>query len=200
MKKLIALLLTAVMALGCAAAYAESVNVIESSDGQFKISFQLPEGTELLSGEWEADGILYQANLKGQNGLYFYLAVAAPDADESGDDEETAPVTYNEENGYTDEYIKSMLDELYADDSDNYDTGVRTTAYGSKLAVVRFNDPESPFAYIFTTWNSYEVGVTVTCVNENGTFAQITDDQVEKVVNFLSEVWMNEKEEEAPAA
>ena len=144
--------------------------------------------------------MLYQANLKGQNGLYFYIAVAAPSADESGD-EETVPVTYNEESGYTDEYVKAMLDELYSDDSDNYDTGVRTTAYGSKLAVVRFNDPEAPYAYIFSTWNGYEVGVTVTSVNENGTFAQITDDQVEHVVNFLSEVWMNEKTEEAaPAA
>ena len=198
-KKGIALLMTAVMALCCFTALAETAaNTIESSDGVFSISFQLPEGAKLLSGDWTEDGTLYQANIQGNDGLFFYLAVAAPAAEE-GDD--TSPVTYNEENGYTDEFLKNMLKELYSDDSESFDTGVRTTAYGTKLAVVRFNDPEAPSAYVFSVWKGYEVGLTLISVDEKGAQRQITDDQVQKVVDFLSEVWMSVDEPaEAPAA
>ena len=198
MKKGIALLMTAVMALCCFTAFAETAaNTIESSDGVFSISFQLPEEAKLLSGEWTEDGSLYQANIQGSDGLFFYLAVAAPAAEEF---EETSPVTYNEENGYTDEFLKSMVKELYADDSENFDIGVRTTAYGTKLAVVRFNDPEAPSAYVFSVWKGYEVGLTVISLDENSNARQITDDQVQKVVDFLSEVWMSvEEPAEAPA-
>ena len=200
MKKLIAMLITFTLALGCAAACGEgTVSTVSSMDGAFSISFQLPEGTELLSGEWNEAGDLYQAYLKGKDGLSFYLAVASP-ADPEEDEGETAPVTFNEDNGYTDEYIRSLIDDLYADEG-NYDAGVRTTAHGTKLAVVRFNDPEAPLAYIFSVWNDYEIGVTVTSMADDGTYRQITDDQVQELVDFLSEVWMNNTDEAAaPAA
>ena len=201
MKKLIAMLLAAVMALGCTACFAEgaSATTIESADGTFKISMQLPENTELLSGDWSEDGLLYQANIKGSDNLYYYMAVASPEA-ESENAEEESYATYSEEFGYTDDYLKSMIDELFADDSSNYDKGVSTTAYGTKLAVVRFNDSEAPSAYIFTMWKGYEIGVTVVNIDPEGNFRLITDDQVQKVTDFLSEVWMNNKEAEVPAA
>ena len=200
MKKLIALLLTLALALGCAAAFGEgALSTVTSVDGSFSISFQLPEGTELLSGAWDDSGDLYQANLKGQNGLFYYLAVAAPVAAE-GEEGETAPVTFNEDNGYTDEYMLSMINDLYADDG-KFDAGIQTTAYGTKLAVVRFTDPEAPSAYIFSKWNDYEIGVNVFSVDADGAYRQITDEQVQHVVDFLSEVWMSNTDEvQAPAA
>lgn len=192
MKKLIALLLAAVMAFCCAASLAETAETtIESTDGSFLVSFRLPEGAEFVSGEWNEDLSMYQANIQGADGLSFYLAVAAPAADETS--EETSLITFNEENGYTDEHIKSMLDDLYSDEYDSYDKGVRTTAYGTKLAVVRFNDPEAPSAYVFSVWHGYEVGLTVYSMDEESNLKPITDDQVQKVVDFLSEVWMNVK-------
>ena len=100
---------------------------------------------------------------------------------------------FNEENGYTDAYMEDMLRDLYADDSDDYDMGVKTTAYGTKLAIVRFNDVTAPGAYVFTVWNDFEIGLTVTSVNEDGTFNGITDEQLEKVVDFISELWMTNK-------
>ena len=196
MKKLITLTLALLMAIGCAAAE-NGDSIITSSDGAFAITFQLPEGVKMLSGEWDAAGTLYQANLQGNDGLYFYLAVAAP---LEAADEETATVTYNEENGYTDEYLKEMLTALYEDDADSFDIGVQTTAYGTKLGVIRFNDEEAPGAYIMSVWHNYEIGVTVMNVDENGNYRQVTDDQIQKIVSFLSEVWMNLAETETPAA
>lgn len=93
-----------------------------------------------------------------------------------------------------------MFDELFADDSDDYNKGVSTTVYGTKLAVVRFNDAEAPYAYLFTMWEGYEIGVTVACMDADGSYRPITDDQVQRVVDFLSEVWMANKEADAPAA
>lgn len=202
MKKLMTLLLAAMMVLSCTAVMAETAaTTIESKDGSFNVSFQMPEGATLLSGEWTEEG-LYQANIQGQDGLYFYLAIAAPEAS-AEDDEETTLVTYNEENGYTDEYIQNMLKELYADESDNFSTGVQTTAYGTKLAVVRFNDPEAPSLYVFSIWQGYEIGLTAISLDADGNAKQISDDEVQKVVDFLSEVWMSVDEAEAaetPAA
>ena len=201
MKKLIAMLLAAVMALGCAACFAEgaAATTIESADGTFKVSFQMPEGTELLSGEWYDEGKLYKANIKGSDNLYYYMAIVAPEATGENVDD-VSYVTFTEEFGYTDEYLKNMIDELYSDDSNNYDKGVSTTAYGTKLAVVRFNDPEAPYAYLFTMWEGYEIGVTFMNVDSDGTYKAVTDDQVQRVVDFLSEVWMDNKDAEAPAA
>ena len=199
MKKLIALLLTAVLALGCAAAFADET--IKSSDGNFSVSFQLPEGTTMLSGEWSEDGSIYQANIQGKDHLYFYLAVAAP-AKTGEESEETSVVTYNAENGYTDEYIKEMVTELFADDSSDLEIGVQTTAYGTKLAVIRFNDLEAPSLYVFSVWQGYEIGLSAFHVDgEDATMRPITDEQVQQVVDFLSEVWMTVDEAaEAPAA
>ena len=184
MKKWIALMLTALLALGSVASFAESaMTTIESSDGNFSVSFQMPEGATLLSGEWSEDGSLYQANIQGGDNLYFYVAIAAPVKD-AEEDEETAPVTYNEENGYTDEYILEMMKELYEDDSDAFDTEVQTTAYGTKLAVVRFKDEEAPSLYVFSVWQDYEIGLTAVSVDADGIPQQITDEQVKKVVEI----------------
>ena len=202
MKKLIAFMLALLMATGCAFAAAEnSETKISSSDGAFTISFQLPEGVTMLNGEWDAAGTLYQANLQGHDGLYFYLAVAAPVAAEGADAEEIAPVTYNEDNGYTDEYMKNMLQEMFADDAEYFDIDVLTTAYGTKLGIIRINDEEAPSTYIMSVWQGYEIGVTVMNVEAStGEYRAVTDEQVQKVVDFLSEVWMNVAESEAPAA
>ena len=111
MKKLIAMLLAAVMVLGCSACFAEgaAATTVESADGSFRISMQLPEGTEMLSGDWNEDGKLYQANIKGSDGLYYYMAVAAPEATGENVDD-VSYVTYTDEFGYTNtmEAIKSI--------------------------------------------------------------------------------------------
>ncbi len=202
MKKLIALMIALMMAAGCAFAAAENSETrISSSDGAFSISFQLPEGVTMISGDWTADGTLYQANLQGRDGLYFYLAVAAPVPAEDEDAEEIAPVTYNEENGYTDEFMKSMLAELFDDHAEYFDIDVLTTAYGTKLGIIRINDEEAPSTYIMSVWQGYEIGVTVMNVDATtGEYRAVTDEQVQRVVDFLSEVWMNMAEAEAPAA
>lgn len=191
MKKLIALLLAAMMMLGCTAALAEATT-ITSEDGSFSLSFQLPENAKLISGSWVDDNN-YMANLMTDDGLFFFLAVSAPVPEEEEENEEQlGPVTFSEENGFTDVFMEEMLKELFSDDSDALEIGVKTTAHGTKLGIIRMNDESAPSAYIFTIWNGYEVGLTVVAGDDNG-YTQITDEQLDKVVDFVSELWMNNK-------
>ncbi len=192
-KKTLALLLAAMMLLGCAALAEEAAgeeHIIQSGDGQFSVTFLLPPASEVISGEWLSPS-LYLSNIRSSNGLYICLTVSDLNgAEESAAGDDTSPVTYNEANGFTDEYLLQMIDELYADDFTGYEKSVAVTAYGTKLAVMRVNDPGYPYAYLFTIWNNYEIGLSLFHVDKNGRYQPVTDDQITQVVNFTSELWI----------
>ena len=203
MKKLISLLLAALLLTGCAA-FAETAPAstpIENTEGAFPVKYILPENAELINEQWgEVLGsAIYQARIKTADNLLFYFSVIEPaKADEEANEEVQAdPITYNEANGYTDEAIKEMIRELYSDDSSSFDADVLTTAYGTKLALVRFNDESAPFAYMFTIYQGYEFGLTVEAHNADETLRRVTDEEIQKMVDFASEFWMGV--EAAPA-
>ncbi len=189
-QKTIAFLLAALMLLGCAAsaelAGAEE-HVIQSGEGDFILTFRLPQGAEFISGEW-LDSLQYIGNIRSSDGLYLYLSVAGPE--EGIADGDTSPVTWNASNGITEEYLKQMADDLFSDDFGDFEKGVAVTAYGTMLSVVRCNDPGSPFAYIFTVWNDYEIGLSLFCRDSAGNQRPISDAQISRIVDFVSELWI----------
>lgn len=191
-RKTFAFLLAALMLCGCAAAAGNAAGeeyIIQSGEGDFVLSFQLPENAELISGEWLSPSF-YTANIRSSAGLYIYLSVAGPDTKSPETAEDTSPITYNDANGFTDEYLKEMVDELFSDDYAAYDTSIAVTAYGTKLAVVRFNDAASPYVYIFTIWQNYEIGLSIFSVDNAGNPLPVTDEQISQIVNFVSELWV----------
>ncbi len=194
MKKLITLLLAAAMLLGCVCAFAEETVaeplIEKNSEGNYEVSFQVPEGFEVAYSKGEED--VYVATIKSAEGVVLGLSVIKYAVNEQGETE-LGNVTYKEENGYTDEFLKEMAASLYSDTFDDYEVAVKTTAYGTKLIVVRFNDPESPYAYMHTVWNNYEIGLTVANVDANGKYNPVTDEQIDASVAFISELWMSEK-------
>ncbi len=201
-KKTFALLLAALMLCGGFAAAEGTIGeeyIIQSGEGDFVLTFQLPADAELLSGEWLSSGF-YTANIRSSDGLYIYLSVAGSVSESREASEDTSPVTYNEANGFTDEYLKGMIDELFSDDYAEYDKDVAVTAYGTKLAVVRFNDAASPYAYIFTVWQDYEIGLSVFSVDSAGNSLPITDEQINRIVKFISELWVYQNLPESTAA
>ncbi len=193
MKKLIALALTAIMILGCVSALAEEAVstvepiIVKNSEGNYEVSFQLPEGGEVM-GQTATENT-YMASIKGLNGLNMFLSVYR--MEDSGD-EDVPPLTYNLENGYDDEKLAEIANTIVPD-FDDAEMAYLTTAYGTRLIVVRVNDPESPFAYMFTVWNNYEIGLTLEKVSEEGRFQQINDAQLDEAVAFMSELWMKDK-------
>ncbi len=150
----------------------------------------MPEGFEVAYSKGEED--YYAATLTSSKGLVLGLSVVRV-ASDAQNEEELGTATYNEENGYTDEFLKEMAASLYGDTFDDYETAVKATAYGTKLIIVRYNDPESPYAYMHTVWNNYEIGLTVANVDENGKYNPVTDEQIDLSVAFISELWMSEK-------
>ncbi len=194
MKKLTALLLAAVMLLGCVSAFAEETAaaplIEKNTEGNYEVSFQVPEGFEVAFSKGEEDA--YAATIKSADGLVMGLSVIRF-ATDTQTDEELGTATYNEENGYTDEYLKEMAVGLYGEVFDDYEVAVKATAYGTKLIIVRFNDPESPYAYMHTVWNNYEIGLTVANVDASGKYNPVADEQIDTAVAFISELWMAEK-------
>lgn len=185
MKKIIALCLAALMTMLCAVSFAENTvsTQIETGTDKFDVSFQLPEGARVLEGaDWQ-EGNLYMANIMLKEGEYLYLSV-----DASGTENEAGLVTYNEASGYTDDAVLALTD-VFADESVIVDRQVLTTAYGTKIAVVRFEDS----AYAWTKWNGFEIGATLTNVDAEGNYGPITDEQLKNMTDFLSEFWMKVK-------
>ncbi len=197
-RKTFAFLLAAFLLFGCAAPAENAAgeeHIIQSGEGDFILSFQLPENAELISGEWISPAF-YTANIRSSTGLYIYLSVVGPDLESPEMAEDTSPVTYNDANGFTDEYLNGMIDELFSDDYSKYDKSIAVTAYGTKLAIVRFNDAGSPYAYIFTVWQNYEIGLSIFSVDGSGNPLPITDDQISQIVNFISELWVYQNKPE----
>jgi len=187
MKKFAAIILAAALAALCAIGLADNTltTTVTNSLGSFEVSFDLLEGSEVISEGW-TEGSLYQANIKIKDHEYLYLAIDGSNAT-AGEDGDT----FDEKHGYTDEFLLSRIDELYGDEYDSYEKVVVSTTHGTKIAVLRVNDPEEPMAYAWSKWNNFEIGMTLTNVNDEGEFQPITDEQLENVIAFTSEVWMH---------
>ncbi len=187
MKKCVSLILAGIMLMLCAAGLAENAvsTQIVSEGKTFNVTFELPEGAKVLSSGWE-EGNLFQAHIRVKDGEYLYMAV-----DGSGAGAEGEAPTYNEANGYTDEDILSMIDDLYGEEYSSYDKQVVTTAYGTKIAVVRVNDEVAPMAYAWSRWNNFEIGITLVNINAEGEFLKVSDEQIANMTAFASEVWMH---------
>ena len=196
MKKCASLILAGIMLLLCAAGLAENaVSTQITSEGKtFNVSFDLPEGAKVLSSDWK-EGNLFQAHIRLKEGEYLYMAV-----DGSGIGGEGEGATYNAEYGYTDEDILSMIDDLYGPEYDSYDKQVVTTTYGTKIAVVRANDEVAPMAYAWSRWNNFEIGITLVNIDPDGKFLKVSDEQIQNMTAFASEVWMHMNISEADGA
>lgn len=204
MKKLISLILAVMMLAAVSVSFAENslTNQIGDGEKKFNVTFQLPEGATVLSEGW-TEGMLYQANIQLKENEYLYMSIDGSEASEDG-----SALTYNEANGWTDDKMLELIDNLFGDgEYEDYEKRVVSTAYGTKIAMIRVNDEEEPMAYAWTRWNGFEIGLTLTNVGEDGDFAPVTDEQIENMVAFASEVWMhmnvseaNAEATEAPAA
>lgn len=189
MKKMISVLLAALMVLGCASAFAQTYT---NTDGPFPISFDAPEGMEVISQEWSeyAGTPIFQASVKGSDDLSYYFAISGPDTSEENEDL-AGNVTFKEEEGFTDEYLKDMVKATYGDEFDDINIGFETTEHGTKLVVIRIDDAEAPLAMFYTVYKGYEFSLTAISGDPlNGEFKPLTDEQIEKVVAFISDIWM----------
>ena len=188
MKKCFAMLLAALMLLGCGSAVCEELHdEVVTEENAVKIDFaikmdHLPEGYTYDTEE--SGGSLYAV---------FYKENESHEADT------TAPVIYvsvAHADGFsgftldmdvTDEQLLE-IEQTLAADYNSPSIEIRETSYGTKMICITENDAQTDYADMITIWNGYFI--TVGIQKEE----QIVDEDMELALRIVSDLWVVEKE------
>ena len=174
MKKVLALLFCLALMLGCAAVaetaektYLATVDM----NGAFKLQCALPEGYGIE--EIESNEATYIAMFKADESRPLL----------------TLSIAYNEL--YSDVFRMNDLDaETLAQIEDSFkaeddvEITYTETAYGTKLMVVKEADGSADYVDFYSVYLGYEIEIVVVAQDENG----LTDEQIQMVIDFLSEL------------
>ncbi len=182
MKKLIALMISLVMMLGCAAAFAETAEEEKLSigtidiNGAFELRGYLPEG--------------YEVSMVREGGDSLIAMIANPDDD-------SAPIMM----------LSVAFDELYSDvqrlndlddetlaeieatfaEEDTVDISYAETAYGTKLMVIRESEDATDYVVFYTIYMGYSVEFALTTGFAEDAPA-LTDHATQMALDFLSDL------------
>ena len=173
MKKIIALLLAAVLMLNVMSVLAEdNEKITVKYDDALTFAFLLPEG--------------YTMEQETMNGL-FSLTLKAEDASKPGVDMLITPleddVYGNVErlNDLTEEQLAAFTNDLVAGYNDP-DVSYVETELGTKLILVSENGSDMDFAQLLTAYHGYYIFVYISYADNT----QVTEDDVKSAVWFLS--------------
>ncbi len=177
MKKIIAVMLCAFIALGCVSAMAETnektvLGVVEMK-GAFRLECNIPEGYALTS--YAADPDWYFGILKSDDADKPEVDISIAFDDIFSDVERLNDV---------DAETLAMIEESFSSE-DTVEITYMETVYGTKLMVVKEAKENIDFVDFYTIYKGYEVEVVLTYGEE---FAEktITEEQIQMVVDFLS--------------
>lgn len=188
MKKCFAMLLAALMLLGCGLAVAEEQHAEVSMDEDtaqihFTIEMdRLPEGyayyTEESGGSLFA--VFYKENENHEadgTAPAIYVSVAYADG--------FSGVTLNSD--VTDEQMLEIEQTLAADYNDP-SIEIRETRYGTRMICITENDAQTDYADMITIWNGYFITVGIQKTE------QIVEEDMELALQIVSDLWVVDKE------
>lgn len=177
MKKSSAVILCVILALSCAFSFAENVQkedyTVVTVNGAFNIRGITPEGYRLEDTQ-------------------------SVDTDKWAlfSSEDASKPTFSLVISFLEEYatVERLNDlseaEMYAlvneDPSLNEKIDIMETEYGTKVMILRSDDPSYDFACFVTLYKGYEVGLNLFGAN-NGT-EPLTDEQIARAMKFLSDL------------
>ena len=187
MKKCFAMLLAALMLLGCGVALAEGQpDGVMMDENAVYIDFaikmdKLPEGYTYYTEE--NGGSLFAVFYKedenheaDEMAPAVYVSVAHAD-DFSG-------VTLNAD--VTDEQLLEIEEKLAADYNEPV-IEIRETDYGTKMICITENDAQTDYADLITIWNGYFITIGIQKTE------QIVDADMELALRIASDLWIVEK-------
>ena len=176
MKKLIALMLSLALLLGCACAVAETAEKTEiptlSVNGTFKLKGLIPEGYKL--------GIINQDSI-GLTAIMGSSDAAKPQV--------TISIAFNEEyadldrfNNVSEEDYEAIKESFTEENDVTFED--RETAYGTKLLAVT-ESPENgiEFMDVYTIYKGYEIEFVMTPGSE-----ELTEENMQMMIDFLSDL------------
>ena len=181
MKKIIALVLSLALLLGCASALAETEKTYTGEfnvDDQFTIKWVAPEGyvvEDVRSGN-PGTMIARLVPAEGNEDKPIMLMSIAFD-------EQYAEVSrLNDLDAETLAEIEATFKE-----EDEVEITYMETAYGTKLMMIRETEDKVDYIDFFTIYLGYQVEFVMTKSSEEGD-AFITDEQIQTAIQFLSDV------------
>ncbi len=182
MKKIIALLLCALLLFGTALADEAPVGKTIIIKGEFGITAKLPEGYTLQVTKISSGAVAGALVSEDPNKPEILLAVSFS---EEFDDKKL--------NDLTEEEIQLLIaesEELFLHPQHE----ILETAHGTKLIRIFENSADLSQIDIFTLWNGFFVEVLVTAPEGQ----LLTEDQLKMVHDLLSDMWM--KADDTPVA
>ena len=175
MKKMLAILLSLVMLLSCAAAAAETAEktylATVDMNGEFQLQCALPEG-------YKAEEV--------ESTSATYIAKFTADGDRPT---LRLSIAYNEL--YSDFFRMNDLDadtlaaiENTFRTEDTVDISYTETAYGTKLMVIKETEDTVDYVDFYSVYLGYEIEIVIIAQNEAG----LSDEQIQMAVDFLSDL------------
>jgi hypothetical protein len=175
MKKIVAILLSLALLLGCTAVFAEADEKASlgtlSVNGEFTIQAKIPDGYVMKIRR--ADETRIQASFVSDDDTkpVLDLSVGLEDAWEPG----------SKLNNISEEDLKAIEASFYWDDPD-YVITYGETAYGTKLLFATL--PDHSVMVIYSLYEGYEIEFTLYSTVETG----LTQEQIDACVKFLSDI------------
>ena len=177
MRKTITLLMCILLALACTAAMAENAGkedyTVVTVNGAFSIRGITPEGYRLMDTENDETTI--------------WASFAADDAAKPSFD---LVISFLEEyagverlNDLTEDEMKELVDD---DPTLSEKIDIMETDYGTKVMILRSNNPADDFACFVTIYKGYEVALNLFPGYESG--APLSDGQIAQAMKFLSDL------------
>lgn len=182
MRKILALVLSLALLLGCAAALAEAAEKEYSGeltiDERFTIKWIAPDGYEMTD--------LFSGNPGTM------ICQLAPNEENAGKPVMYMSVAYNELYADVDRINDLDADALAAIEAsfreeDEVEITYMETAYGTKLMVVQETEDGVDFVDFYTVYKGYEIEFILTQSPEKPG-EPITEEQIQTVIQFLSDV------------
>ena len=190
MKKIIAILLSLALMLGCAAGIAEEAEAGKQTfgtirvNGEFTLKGLLPEGYKIIPFELDDDSILSYIRNEDPAKPEMTLAIAY---DETYSDVERL-------NDLDDEAL-AVLEKTFTDTDPYADITYDETAYGTRLLMARTTSETYDSLTVFSIYKGYFVEFTIT-PGKVAVDQKLTDDEVAQTNYFLSELDFVEGAEE----
>ncbi len=198
MKKTIAVLLCLMMLFSCAA-MAETAAVEKESmgsvsvDGAFELKCAIPEGYTLNVLSNENDSVLAMISSEDESKPDLILSIAYND------------MYYGVERlNDLDEEARAAIVDSFTEE-DQVEVSEMTTAYGTKLLVVKENKDQVDFVDFYTIYKGYEVEMVLTHATaedpeaEDAEIVPVTEEEIQLAVQFLSDLDFVPDTAEAPA-
>ena len=174
MKKIISVLLSLALLLGCAAAFAETAEKTElgtvTVNGEFTIQAPIPEGYKMTITDQEGTKLIAEFISEDQTKPFMLMSIGLNDVWEPG-------VKLND---VSEADLKEIEGSFLEEDPD-YQISYGETEHGTKLLIAQL--PEKSIVVIYSLYEGYEIEFWLMDLNDN----ELTQEQIDTCIKLLSD-------------